>query len=514
MSARVSHGVAIALILCSFALPVSFMRRKSISYDETSQFPAGISYWATNEVEINRMHPPLVKLVCTAPLLATSVPSSVDAAEIHRLAVHSHGHWIFGKHFVESHPERDRLLFYARIPAVLLSTALAVVVWRWSAELWGPLGGLISLALYVFDPTLTSHAQFVKNDVGGALFMTLFVFVLRRVLAKSSSTGFALAGLCLGLALGAKYTNLVLLPIASAFVLLAERWRGLRHLAVLCSTAYATLWIVYLFPSDPLFYFRGLGEIGADAVERRLYVFLGELREGTSFAYLPVALLVKTPLPTLLLLAAAIGLILRTEALRRRVDRYLLVPPIVFIVAMGFVPPFGVRYGIPILPFAFVLTGAVGRALETSRKTARASVAALVCWLLVEFVAIAPDHLSYFNQIARGYRGGLWWLSGSDVDWGQGLIQLSDYLSASGTTDYRILPFTSVDPKIYGITGTRVPLESLLDKPGPGTLIISSHYLAGLRVLLGRHGNDPANWLGSLEPRDVVGHTFYVYDVR
>src|SRR5262249_16802490 len=117
--------------------------------------------------------------------------------------------------------DADRLLFWGRVPAVLMSAGLAVLVMLWAQRLWGPLAGLLALALYVFDPTITAHAQLVTTDVGMSFFGTLFLSLLRRYLDRPSWGRLLVAGLALGLALSAKFSGVVMVPIAGLLVLLA-----------------------------------------------------------------------------------------------------------------------------------------------------------------------------------------------------------------------------------------------------------------------------------------------------
>jgi len=93
------------------------------------------------------------------------------------------------------------VLFWSRIAPVVISLGLAVVVLAWASELWGPAGGLLALFLYVFDPTITAHAELVTTDVGCAFFSTLFLFCLRRYAQASSLGRLAICGITLGLAL-------------------------------------------------------------------------------------------------------------------------------------------------------------------------------------------------------------------------------------------------------------------------------------------------------------------------
>ncbi len=164
-----SFRVVRALLLsAAFAFPFVLMTGKSITGDEVAHIPAGYSYLVTREVVLNPMHPPLVKELCALPLLFLGLESPVDAATIRNVGRDFTYQWEYGQQFFLQQ-SMQRVLFWSRIPAVLLSVGLAWLVLRWATDLWGALGGLLALSLYVFDPNVTAHAELVTTDVGCAL---------------------------------------------------------------------------------------------------------------------------------------------------------------------------------------------------------------------------------------------------------------------------------------------------------------------------------------------------------
>jgi hypothetical protein len=221
---------------------------------------------------------------------------------------------------------------------------------------------------------------------------------------------------------------------------------------------------------------------------------------------------VKTPLPTLLLLAAAAVAAVASWRRLGRDDALLLLPPVSYFVTYSAGSAnIGVRYLIPCLPFLFVFAGrlAAGRL----RRPTAAALAGLVLWGAVEFASIAPDHLSYFNQVAGGARNGYRWLNDSNVDWGQGLVQLRSYLAAHPRPSYRLCYFGTAPPAYYGLEHRCFDLVAEFDRPPSGTLILSTHWVAFLNALLRqKHGDGPGNWVLHTPPDAVVGHALFVYD--
>lgn len=509
--------VAAALLVAAF-LPAVFMREKSVTSDEVAHLPAGYSYLATGRIVLNPMHPPLLKELAALPLLALGARIPAGAPDL-REPLPVTAQWEFGEKFLLSQ-DADRLLFWGRMPIVLLSVALAVVVARWSADLWGPAGGLLALALYVFDPTITAHAELVTTDVGMAFFATWFFDLLRRWRRAPCFGRLVGAGIVLGCALGSKFSAVIVVPMAAALLLVVGVDRGRRNplslavaLAAMVALAALVLWAIYLFPLDPFFYVHGLAWVNGDHNPRALHMLLGELKPGGWPHYLSVAWLLKTPIPELLLLAGAIALFARGGRTDWREEAFVIVPALGFFAANSLLAdPIGVRYLIPCLPFFFIFTARLAAAVRGASRPAVAALVLLVVWDGAEYAAIAPDHLSYFNELAGGPSGGLRWLDDSNVDWGQGLIQLRRWLDRHPLPRYRLCYFGSFEPRYYGIEGAEIPMDALASPPPGETLILSANCVARVRAWLARdHDDGPENWLAHATPQAVVGHAYYVY---
>jgi hypothetical protein len=548
------------LLVAALLIPATLMRGKSATFDEVAHLPAGYTYLTTGLFKINPQHPPLIKELCALPLLFLDLKSPVDRERLERERTPLTYQWGFGKAFLFSQ-DADRILFWGRIPAVILSALLAAVVMVWAGRLWGKWGALLAGFLYVTDPTITAHAQLVTTDVGLAFFSTLFLFLLRRFVERRTGNRLLLAGGALGLALGSKFSGLLLVP-AGALLLLAAAWRGgpeaepaaretirrpgrpgrggppaprpgivdplrggvrsarLLYAAgaagVLVGVAAVVVWALYFFPADLLVYFRGLAAVNRDHDPNYLPYLLGEMRPGGWRTYLLVAWLVKTPLPSLLILAAGIVLFARGRRAGWLDEAFLAIPALGYFVGYSLTADnLGVRYLIPCFPLFFVFAGRVGAAAARAGPTARAALAGLLVWQAVAFAGIWPDHLAYFNEIAGGPSDGYRWLDDSNLDWGQGLIQLRDHLRRNPEGEFRFCYFGSGEPAHYGIRGTRVTVDGLLRRPDEGTWILSAHCVARAGAQLARlHGKGPANWIENRRPEAVIGHAYFVYRFR
>ena len=519
---RALRWLRLTLLGGAFVVPLASSTLKSVTYDEVAHLPAGYSYLRTGEIHLNPMHPPLVKELCALPLLFFAPPMPESAETLVAPGRPVWTQWGFGRALLGA--DVRRLVFWGRWPAVMLSFALACVVARWAQDLWGLPGSILSLFLYVFDPTITAHAGLVTTDVGFAFFATLYLYLLRASLRERSWPRRLVCGAALGLALGSKFSGIALVPITALLLALDAWWHPTSSarkffdasvmLGLLCVSAALVVWALYFFPADPLFYWNGVRAVNADHDATHQSLMLGRLSAQGWKSYLLVAWLLKTPIPSLLLFAASIVAFAAGRRAAALDEAFVIVPLIALFVGYSLTTDnLGIRYLIPVFPFVFVFSGRLGPCLE--RRTIALAVSAALLWLVVEFVAVSPDHLSYFNEIAGGPDRGPEWLDDSNVDWGQGLIQLRRYLDVHSVGAFRFCYFGSFDPKLYGVHGTDVDIREIVSPPAQGTWILSAHCVARARAAIATSAiAGPSAWLASTEPSAIVGHAYYVYEIR
>jgi 4-amino-4-deoxy-L-arabinose transferase-like glycosyltransferase len=95
-------------------------------------------------------------------------------------------------------------------------------VLKWSYELYGRKGALLSLSLYVFDPNLLAHGHLVTADMPAALMITVALYYFWRLLKLGGIGRALLSAVALGLAQLAKYSCIYLYPI---FLVIAAMYR-------------------------------------------------------------------------------------------------------------------------------------------------------------------------------------------------------------------------------------------------------------------------------------------------
>jgi 4-amino-4-deoxy-L-arabinose transferase-like glycosyltransferase len=471
-----------ALLLALMAVQMlTVIRSKSITVDEWVMIPAGFYHLTTGNYHPVNEHPPFAKTIAAAPLLLTGAQAPpIDARP------HAYEYFLdkFDEFWKGNAAQFDYLSFWARVPLVAVALLLGALVFVFARRHWGARVALLAVALYTLEPTVLAHGRVVQTDIPSALAFLLFSFALYEYLKTPGARRAVYVGLAAGFAAVTKFSMIVLAPVLCvvfvALLLLAPR-KGLRQsrimghalalalaavfavnagyffhhaspeplddalarsvvsrsigegaLRVPLEVGYYALQVV--FPSD---FISGIGWQLGHAKLGHNAGLLGRYSRHGWWYYFPVAFALKTPLPILLLSLA--GLAWGLARLRReREGRVLvLVVPLVFFTCLLMLNTIniGVRYYLPAYPFFFILAGAFLDDLLRRRTRRTALVAALVaaafCWVTVEAVRAYPDHMSYMNQLAS--RAPHWWyLSDSNVEWGDDVRDLALYLRERG----------------------------------------------------------------------------------
>jgi Dolichyl-phosphate-mannose-protein mannosyltransferase len=112
-----------------------------------------------------------------------------------------------------------------RYATIALSLLLALYVLKWSYELYGRNGALLSLSLYVFDPNLLAHGQLVTADLPAALMTTMALYHFWHFLKFGGKRRALFSAVTLGLSQLAKYSCIYLYPIFLAIAAIYCRFR-------------------------------------------------------------------------------------------------------------------------------------------------------------------------------------------------------------------------------------------------------------------------------------------------
>ena len=116
----------------------------------------------------------------------------------------------------------------------------------------------------------------------------------------------------------------------------------------------------------------------------------------------------------------------------------------------------GVRHILPVFPFIYILVAdevslyyrrTLGQ--PASRWGFLLILGALLAWQAVSVVRVHPSYLAYFNEIAGGPDGGWRYVTDSNVDWGQDLKRLSEFVEKRAIPKIHLDYFGGGDPAYY-----------------------------------------------------------------
>ncbi len=114
----------------------------------------------------------------------------------------------------------DHLLGLGRLAVLPLALALAILIYIWSRQVHGTIiAGVLSLALFVFDPNFIAHGGLVTTDVGFALFFFSTIYFYWRLCRRITMPGLALFALSFGAAFATKFSAVLLIPVFVAIAL-------------------------------------------------------------------------------------------------------------------------------------------------------------------------------------------------------------------------------------------------------------------------------------------------------
>ena len=413
--------LAVGLLVLSFGLALTSAVQKSPTMDEQNHIARGAAYLGTGDPRLSVEHPPLVNVLSALPA---------------------------------------HLLLDLRLPITWLGLVLVSLVFRWAAARFGPWGGLLAAAFCALDPNLLAHTRLSTTDVGGACLAFLAAYALWRALQRPSWLRVLGSGVAFGLALGAKLSNLLFAPLFALALLVGalvggRGWltRAVRNLALLALVVLLGLLVVWgsygfrvgpveengpLVPAPP--YLKGIRAILDFSTAGRPAYLWGQYSHQGWWYYFPVAFMVKTPLPTLAALLVATCLTLRRP---RRDDVLLLIPPLAYFgVSMTSNLNIGYRHLLPMLPFLAVhiarLTQLPLHHSTSSTHLQRIVPLALAAWLTINTLTIHPHFLAFFNSVGGGPEEGWRILVDSNIDWGQDLKGLRDWMKREGVERVRL----------------------------------------------------------------------------
>lgn len=518
--------------------------------NEVAHVPAGLAVWKTGTFTLYRVNPPLSRMLAVLPVLAarpkTDFEDLNDAPELRQ-------EWEAAHRFADINKQNYmELIRLARWAGVAWSLLGGWLVYRWAGELYGRRAGLFALTLWCFGPNIIAHAQLVTPDIPAAVSGLAATYVFWGYLRRGDWNHALWAGLLLGVAQLTKFTLLVLYPAWALLGLLYVLDRNndafraapprVRMAQGLCIVLLSLLvlnagyafdgtgtplgeyqfvsrlfnglpkeveggdrhalgnrfgdsWLAVIPVPLPVDYVNGIDLQRRDFEGHMPPSFLaGEWKKGGWWYYYLYALAVKVPLGTLaLVLWSLLLFVLRRPAGPRVLDELTLWLPALAVLALvssqtGF--NHHMRYVLPMFPFVLIAAAKPACYLQMTHWKRGLIVLALLLWSAGSSLHVYPHSLSYFNELAGGPDNGHRYLLDSNIDWGQDLLYLKEWVEAHPeAASLGLAYFNFIDYRVCGAEYGSVPrdppsnvpveeMENARFGPHPGYFAVDLHGLS------------------------------------
>lgn len=557
--------ISAALLFAIFASQLVYHAvRTSATVDEPFHILAGHRHWQCRDFGINPEHPPLLKLLATAPLNFRQL--SEPPWECGSKFTPKFDGFSYGSTFIVENGV-DRVVIITRVTASLMSLLLAVLVFLATWEMFGRWETLTALAIVAFEPSLIAFGSLVLTDMAISATALGAFYALYRFGKCRTWPRFLLAAFAIGLMLAAKHSAVIFVGILFA-LLFADGVLFQRHairvprrvvqqvatFAGLFLIGLAILWAFYGFryraiPNEtspaisvsdyikengrpesikgfparateaishthifPEAYVLGMADVIAWG--SRNTVIFGRNYPAGKWFFFPVAFAVKTNIALLFLLPfGLIFLCLSREKWREGL--FLLMPPVVFFTfASGSAFTNSVRHILPVYGFLIILSSAGAIWICRKFNPLRYVLIALLVVNAAATVRTAPYYLAFANDLWGGYQN-THRIIVSDI--GQNMKLVSEYLAREKVQQCWIVALVhpemirSVQPCRSMPSGLRIMISRDLIDPVPpvveGTIVLTERDVPPF-------GGDEYEPITKSEPIASIGGNIFLYRGR
>ena len=480
--------ILISIFLISLILMMVSSKLDSITTDEGVHLFAGFSYLTQRDFRLDPEHPPLLKELGALPFLFQKNFNTSFSDLWNKAGNFYYDSWqetrILGDNFIANNS--DSIIFFSRLVFILLTMILGVFSYFWSKKLYGETAGILAAFLILFFPNFLAHGRLINTDLGLTLFIFIAIYFWGKFLKEPNIINAILSGLFLGLTLASKFTGIIILPILLILIIIKlilqknfKNWgKFILGLIAVGFIAFIIIWGTYGFSLQappkisrglsaeintwtpytapdtfdsfyqkirpvliPKYFYKGLTMVGVHAEAGHSSYLLGQTSKTGWWYYFPLAIFFKTPIPIFILLFVSLFYFKKIKA-KEIFDEYLLIiPAIVFLAfAMYSKADLGIRHILPIFPFVFVFISKTINLIDFKKwRWVTFGFVILIVWYLSSALLSFPNYIAYFNEFAGGSSGGYKILTDSNLDWGQDIFRIKDYVEKNKITDYYLV---------------------------------------------------------------------------
>ncbi len=578
---------------------------QSPNLDEVGHLSAGVLVARYGCVDLYEVNPPLVKGV--AAIIPSAAGMQLNWSDFSREPGHRR-EWSVGASSIAKNGDASFEYFtYGRITLLLFWLVGIVAILRLSSRKGD---AVAAVAFWCFNPEVLTWTATICPDSPASSLGVCCIWSFRNWLIHRSNGAATVLGVLIGISLLAKSSWLILLPVlplVAMFHLPLFSWESLRQLAVALAISFFVVNAGYGFQRTGLqlesykFFsesLAGLSESGE--LRRREPVSSGNRFAGTWVGEIPVplpasfvegldlqkydfeegkwsylrgehkfggwwywyiyALMVKTPIGTILLFFITCGWALwRVEwksLARSCLQRFarlsqvtrlwpgtrsadapplaegsasastepvlhenliLLAPAVCLFVLVSSQTGFSryLRYVLPCYPFVFIWMSQIFSEKSGLPAWMRKVCWGLLAWSVFSSLSVFPHSMSYFNELAGGPENGPAHLIDASIDWGQDVLFLADWVKEHPEAKPLYLSLhVFFDPRVAGIDYEHPPYDPRYARfrqhltsdrvgPKPGWYAVSVHQLYSRTKEFA--------YLFDFPKADMVGYSIYLY---
>ena len=573
--------IALIIIASATVLAVISVWNDSPVVDEIPHIGAGYSYVVQHSYQFNPEHPPLAKDLAGLALLPLNLNQSAFSKNYAaNWPTDVNGQWNFGRALIfQTGNDAITLIRVAKLPMMLFFVISAWIVFIWTKKIFGDKSALLATFLFSFTPTIIAHSRLVTTDIALLAGIMVSLYFFEHYLENQNTKNFWLASIAFGFGLLTKFSAFLLIPLV-VFLAIIWAYANHQKLSGIIRLSWKAVLIVvfgFAFVVGPVYQLHLLNYSGqkqkADAAiilgsyGNRFFAdpviwtsdkpllrpfaqyglgvlmifqrnvggnqtyFLGNVYQTAVKSYFPVVYAMKEPIPFLILfLIATVGFFVYARSKEKKLKDWLRIhfaETAIFAWAILYWATsinanlnIGIRHLIPIYGGTAILVAGQLSVMYSHLKTKGAYLAfvSVMCaWLLIETIMVFPYYLTYFNQFAGGPAGGHRYVVDSNLDWGQDLKRLADWVDVNNIQKVSLDYFGWADPYYY--LGNKAIWirngkytnagEFLRDNPGGGYIAVSATFYQQSVAT-----DKNYSWLSEYQPIIVVGNSIFVWNIK
>jgi hypothetical protein len=453
-----------------------------------------------------------------------------------------------------------QVLITARLSMLIFPLIALLYLYLLAAWVGNEFIAALSVVFFSLDPALLGHSTWVCTDVAAcAGFLAATYHGLRWVVLRGRGRA-VVTGIAIGAAIAAKFSCMFVMPAIGLLMIVRplpvftsdvpnklrtyfRRWPSIGQMAIVAVVAFVTLWSAYFFNVDrmsnqtifpthraewlriparvrearmpmPSLVLGMMRLISHNKAGQNNYLN-GHFKDGGWWYYFPEAIAIKEPLALLAGLVASGWLFFLPGMRAPWRTAAIMIPPAVFLAAaMKGNIDIGIRHVLPVLPFLYLL---ICFQLARAGSKGLAILSVLIIAAVIESIMIAPNYTESFNLTVGGPTRGAKYLVDSNVDWGQDVARLADWLHSDEARgrEYSLRVFMFPDKSLCRTLG--LDPAAVFRDSHHGLLAISKNVRYGLGPGAAEDWSElpkpDYDWLSQYPVVKRIGYSIDVYDL-